>query len=170
MPKEASPSIKPAARSSQSGKSSRAQSKTLSAAALGRPVPATSVAKAKKAFNSFNLSKFAGNGTPSNYVAAGQSPADAQRRKISQHLDNLSNADAPTRAMTIALPDATLKQLLPSLNTKAGTIDLGEVLSLMQKNMSGTEFLSNGNPTLNRLTVQSQVQEIIDNVKQGGKQ
>jgi hypothetical protein len=169
MPKETSPTIKPAARSSQSGKSSPAQSKALSAAALRRPVPATSVANAKKAFNSFTLSKFAGNGTPSNYVAAGQSPAEAQRAKISQHLDNLSNADAPPRAMTIALPDAKLRQLLPSFNAKAGTIDLGELMSLIQQNIKGTEFYANGNPTLNRLAIQSQVQQVIDSIKQDGQ-
>jgi len=81
----------------------------------------------------------------------------------------MNNTGAPTRAMTIALPDATLKQLLPSLNTKAGTIDLADVLSLIQKNMGGTEFYANGNPTLNRIAVQAKVQQIINSVKQGAK-
>ena len=106
---------------------------------------------------------------PSNFVAAGQSPAKAQQRIISQHIDNLNNADAPTRAMSIALPDGTIKQLLPSFNAKAGTLDLGEVMSLIQQNTRGTEFYANGNPTLNRLAIQSQVQQIIDSVKQGAK-
>jgi hypothetical protein len=146
-----------------------AQPKTLSAPGLKRPVAAASVAKAKKAFNSFSLSKFADNGTPSNYVAAGQSPAQVQREVISHHINQLNNADAPTRAMTIALPDAMLKQLLPSLDAKARTIDLGEVMSLIQKNMNGTEFYANGNPTLKHLDIQSQVQQIIDDVKQSAK-
>ena len=136
---------------------------------LKRPVPAASVAKAKEAFKSFSLSKFAGNATPLSHVAAGQSPADAQRRMISQHLDNLNNADTPNRGITIALPDATIKQLLPSFNAKDGTIDLGEVMTLIQKNMRGTEFYASGNPTLNRLAIQGQVQQIIDSVKQEAK-
>jgi hypothetical protein len=170
MPKEESPIGKAAAGSSLSARPLPApQPKTSSAPVLKRPVAAASVAKAKKAFNSFSLSKFAGDALPPHYVAPGQSPAEAQRRKISQHLDTLKNAVAPTRAMTIALPDATLKELLPSLDTKAGTIDLADVMSLIQKNMGGTEFYANGNPTLNRIAVQAQVQQIIDNIKQDGK-
>jgi hypothetical protein len=115
------------------------------------------------------LSKFAGNPLPLNRVAAGQDPAAAQQQVISQHIDNLNNAATPTGAMTIALPDATIKQLLPSFDAKAGTIDLGEVMSLIQQNMRGTEFYANGNPTLNRLAVQSQVQQIIDSVKHGAR-
>lgn len=170
MPKETSPTRKAAARSSLSARPLPAlQPKTSFAGVLKRPLPAASVAKAKKAFKSFSLSKFAGNATPSNYIAAGQNPAEAQRQEISRHLNLLSNPDAPPRAMTIAFPDATIKQLLPSLNAKAGTIDLGEVMTLIQKNMRGTEFYANGNPTLNRIAIQSQVQQIIDNVKQDGK-
>jgi hypothetical protein len=145
------------------------QPKTSSAPVLKPPVPAASVAKAKKAFKSFSLSKFAGNSVPLNHVAVGQSPAAAQQRVISQHIDNLNGMGGSTRAMTIALPDATIKQFFPSFNAKAGTIDLGEVMSFIQQNMRGTEFYANGNPTLNRLAIQSQVQKIIDSVKQGAK-
>ncbi|SRR5258708_30732977 len=170
MPQETSPAAKAGAPSPQSAKPLPTPTpKTVSAPTLKRPVAAASVAKAKKAFNGFSLSKFAGNGTPSNYVASGQSPAQVQRAIISHHINQLNNADAPTRAMTIALPDAMLKQILPSLDAKARTIDLGEVMSFIQKNMSGTEFYANGNPTLNRLAIQSQVQQIIDSVKQGAK-
>jgi hypothetical protein len=112
------------------------------------------------------LSKFAGNALPSNYVAAGQNPAEAQRQKISQHLDLLSKTDAPPRTLAIALPDAAIQQSLPSFDAKAGTIDVRDVISFIQRNMRGTEFYANGNPTLNRLAIQSQVQQIIDTVKQ----
>jgi len=145
------------------------QPKTSTAPALTRTVSAASIAKSKKVFENFSLSKFAGSSLPSHYVAPGQSPAEAQRKNISRHLETMNNTGAPTRAMTIALPDATLKQLLPSLNTKAGTIDLADVLSLIQKNMGGTEFYANGNPTLNRIAVQAKVQQIINSVKQGAK-
>src|SRR5260370_23970141 len=128
MPNKRSPTAKAAANSPRSAKSLPApQQKTPSAPVLKRPVPAASVAKAKKAFNSFSLSKFAGNGTPPNYVASGQGPAQVQRGIISHHINQLNNADAPTRAMTISLPDAMLRQLLPSLDAKARTIDLGEL-------------------------------------------
>jgi len=159
----------PAQRAPLPAQSPPQQAKTSSLARLQPPVPAASVTKAKTAFKSFSLSKFAGNATPLSHVAAGQSPAEAQRRMISQHIDNLNNADAPARAITIALPDAVIKQLLPSLNTKRGTIDLGEVINLIQNNMRGTEFYANGNPTLNRLAIQGQVQKIIDSVKQEAK-
>jgi|SRR5579859_2007938 len=134
-----------------------------------RPIPAKSITAAKNVFAKFSLSKFAGNRTPSNYVLVGQSPTVTQRRIISQYTTGLNNGDASTRAMTIALPEATIKQLLPSYDAKAGTIDLGEVMRLIQQNMRGTEFYAKGNPTLNRLAIQSQVQQIIDTVKQGAK-
>jgi hypothetical protein len=171
MPKEKSPIGKAAAGSSLSARPLPAsQPKTSSAPVFKRPVRAASVAKAKKAFKSFSLSKFASNAMPSNYVAAGQNPAEAQRQKISRHLDLLSNPDAPPRTLTIALPDATIKDYLPSFDAKARTIDLHDVMSLIQQNMRGTEFYASGNPTLNRLAIQSQVQQIIDNIKQDGKQ
>lgn len=136
---------------------------------LKRPVPAASVAKAKKAFKNFSLSKFAGNGTPSNYVPVGQNPAEAQRQIISQHLENLTSADLPARGITIALPEDTIKKLLPSFDAKTRTIDLSEVIDLIQQNLRGTEFYANGNPTLNRLAIHSQVQQIIDGIKKGGQ-
>src|SRR5207302_10308821 len=110
---------------------SPAQRPKISSAPLPkRPVPAASLAKAKNAFKSFSLSKYASNAMPANQVAAGQSPTIVQRRIISQHIKKLGNAEAPARAMTIALPAATIKQLLPSFNPKTGTIDLNDVMSL----------------------------------------
>src|SRR5947209_8538590 len=119
MPKKTSPTPIDATRVALSAKPSRApQAKTSSAPVLKRPVPAASVAKAKKAFKSFSLSRIAGNVRSSNYVAVGQSPTKVQQRVISQHIENLNNGDAPARGMTIALPDATIKKLLPSFNAK----------------------------------------------------
>lgn len=170
MSKQTSPPRKTTAGSGVAAKSQPAsQSTARPAPRLKRPVPAASVAKAKKAFKSFSLSKFAGNGTPSNYVAVGQNPAEVQRQTISQHLENLSSADLPARGITIALPEAVIKKLLPSFNAKARTIDLGEVIGLIQQNMRGTEFHCNGDPTLNRLAIQSQVQQIIESIKKGAQ-
>lgn len=170
MPKQTSPTGKAAARSSVSAKSlSAPQPKKPSASVLKRPVPAASIAKAKKAFKTFSLSKFAGNGTASNYVAAGQSVAQAQRHTISRHLETQNVSASAMHGITMAFPEAMLKKLLPSFDPKARTIDLGEVINLIEQNMRGTEFHCNGNPTLNRLAIQSQVQQIIDNVKKGGR-
>ena len=159
---------KASAQSSRSKKSSPAQHPTKPhSPARKRAIPAKFVTKAKEAFKNFSLSKFAGKEMPSNHVVTGDSPAEAQRLMISQYLDALNNADVstPVRAMTIALPAASIKQLLPSFDVETRTIDLGEVMNLIQQNMRGTQFYANGNPTLNRLAIQSQVQQIIANVK-----
>jgi len=143
--------------------------KAPAAPALKRPVPTASLAKAKTAFQRFSLSRFGRDAQPANYVAAKQNPATTQRTLISRHINVLKNADAPTRTMSLAFPDSLLKQLLPSLNASTGKVNLGEVMSLIQKNMRGTEFYANGDPTLNRLGIQAQLQEIIDGVTQGTK-
>ena len=83
-------------------------------------VPAASLVKAKKAFKKFNLSKFADVKMPSNYVIAGDSPADTQKRIISKQIERMTSERAAASAlpsassMTIALPPATIKKLLPS--------------------------------------------------------
>jgi hypothetical protein len=169
MPKKTSPTPEAAAHPPTSaGRLDVPKPKTASGAVLKRLLPAASLARAKKAFKSFSLSRFAKDETPSNYVAAGQHHSEVQKRMISKVIDRLKNADAPTRGMTIALPDSAAKQLLPSLDAKARTIDLDEVIRLIQKNMNGTEFYANGNPSLNRLAVRAQVQQIISSIKHGG--
>jgi hypothetical protein len=92
---------------------------------------------------------------------------DTQRRVISHNLARLQGASDTPRAMTIALPAAALSRLLPSYDANTGTVDLDDVLKLVEQNMSGTEFVAHGNPTLNRLAIQSQVQQMIDEVKGG---
>src|SRR5262249_47316882 len=96
-------------------------------------------------------------------------PARTQRLLIQQHLSNLENANDVSHAMTISLPTASLKKLLPSLDEKTRTIDLSDVLQLISQNSRGTEFYANGKATLNRLAVQANVQEIISSIKQGEK-
>jgi hypothetical protein len=167
MPKKTSPAGRAHAGSLSSAESLPAPQSKTSSRVLKRPLPAASVAKAKKAFKSFSLSKFAGSGMPSNYVAAGQSPTDVQRQMIAQHIENLNDVDSPARGITIALPDDVIKKLLPSFNVKARTIDLDDVIGLIQQNMKGTEFYANGNPTLNRLAIQTEAQQIVDNIKKG---
>lgn len=145
------------------------QPKARSKPVLKQAVPKASIVKAKNAFKNFSLSKFAATAAASNFVAARQNSAEAQRQMISQHIENLNGSDLPVHGITIAVPDAMVKKLLPSLNMKHQTIDLGEVIKLIQQNMRGTEFYANGAPALNRLAIQSQVRKIIDNVKKGGQ-
>jgi hypothetical protein len=131
----------------------------------GRRIPAKSAMKAKKAFAKFSLSKFNGKPMPPNYVAAGENPAAAQKRLIVSHLKDLTKKDTSNRAITVSLPSKEIKRLLPSFNQKAGTIDLDDLMALIERNMKGTEFFANGNPILNRLSIQSQVEQIINSVK-----
>ena len=130
-----------------------------------RTLPPHAVSRAKEAFKNFSLSKFAGNATPTNYVGRTRTMMDAQRRVISHNLARLQDASDTPRAMTFALPAAALSQLLPSYDANTGKVDLDDVLKLVEQNMRGAEFVANGNPTLNRLAIQSQVQQIIDDIK-----
>src|SRR5260221_239681 len=93
---------------------------------LKRPLPAKSVAKAGSAFKNFSLSKFAGQSTPPHYVPAGETPTTVHRKIIMQHLQKLSETDTSNGAMTFALPQATIKKLLPSYNPDAATIETRE--------------------------------------------
>ncbi len=77
----------------------------------------------------------------------------------------------PNRGMMLALPSATtqIQKLLPSFNAKRATVDLKDLMKLITKNMRGTQFYAHGNPPLNRLALQSRVQEIMAAVKQQSK-
>ncbi len=139
-----------------------------------RMLPDKSVAKARKLFANFSLSKFARDSLPPSHVPAGKGPETvnaAQRKNISRKIAALKGTDAtnPNPGMTLALPEGKIKNFLPSYNEKAGTLDLGDVLQLMTQKMKGTQFFTNGNPTLNRMALQSQVDQIINSVKQGAK-
>lgn len=124
-----------------------------------------SIAKARAAFASFTLSKFPAGQTPKTHVAPGQDAASVQRTAVSQQL-----ARAPSNgSMSFALSVSALKTLLPSYDPKAGTISLNDVIHALESNMRGNEFYSSGNPTLNRLAIQSQVQELIASIVGGTK-
>jgi hypothetical protein len=62
--------------------------------------------------------------------------------------------------LTIALSEEARKLHLPSFNAKTGTVDLKDVMSLIEKNMRGTEFICKGHPVLNRLALRMRAQEI----------
>lgn len=137
-----------------------------------RLLPAASVQKAKDRFKNFSLSKFSNGARPSNYILGPKKPAAvqaAQKELIAQQMTALNNNNGTKSGMTLALPDGTIKKYLPSYDAKAGTIEMSDILNLLTKKMKGTEFYSNGNPTLNRLSLQSQVDEIIRSIKQEPK-
>ena len=141
--------------------------KKTTALRLKARVPAKSISKAKAVFKSFNLSKFAGKELPPNYVAAGKDHKPVQKRGMLQKLSDLKGQPNPNAGMTIALPTASFQQVLPKLNQKAKTIDLTDLMTFVQQNMRGTQFFANGNATLNRLSIRSQVQRILGLQKEG---
>jgi hypothetical protein len=144
--------------------------------ALPIRLPVASLDKAKTAFKKFTLSKFDKSALPHNHVGPIQRTAEfrlktkeIQKQTIARNLTNLEAQETSNRAMTVSLPLATIKHLLPSYDQKAATIDLDELMSLVGKKMHGTEFYAKGNAFLERLSVQSQVQKIVSSIKGGGK-
>jgi hypothetical protein len=145
-------------------KPTAAPAPTVSGTISRRKVPAQSLAKAKAAFASFSLSKHAPGATPANHVAPGQSTSAVQRQSMAVQTAQLP----PNGTLSVALPAAQLKALLPSYDASKGTVSLDDVMSALQQGMGGHEFFANGNPTLNRLAIQSQVQDIIASALKGG--
>jgi hypothetical protein len=138
----------------------------IAPAVTRRNVPAASRAKAKAAFANFTLSKYGQGPTPANHVAPGQSAAAVQRDAMASQVEQMPL----NGAISIALPAAQLKALLPSYDPSTGTVSLDDVVNALEQNMRGHEFFANGNPTLNRLAVQSQVDDIIASALKGGSQ
>jgi len=139
-----------------------------------RPLPGASVHKAAKALKHFSLSRFSKDAHPHNYVPASKTRdastvQSVQRKMLARQVAALPAASAANSGMTIALPAGTIKEVLPSF--KGGTVDLAELLGLVRQRMQGREFYAVGNPTLTRLTrqseLQSQVNEIIATIKRG---
>jgi hypothetical protein len=167
--------ISPATRNIKSPPPPKPQSRqvqTSFAPRLTQPLPAKSLTKAKSVFKNFSLSKFAKGSLPMNYVRESKHPAKVfavQKKVISRQIEALKESGTRSQGMTLTLPKGTINKLLPSYNKKAGTVDLSDLLNAMAQKMRGTEFYSNGNPTLNRLALQSQVNQIIQSVKEAKK-
>ena len=93
--------------------------------------PAKSMKKADTVFKDFSLSRFPDGSKPASYVDPADGPVavhSAQREIITRQLDTL-NAMNTSGGMTLALPESQIGKLLPSLNAKAATIDLGDVFA-----------------------------------------
>jgi hypothetical protein len=137
--------------------------------APAKPWPVKSKDKAEDVFKDFSLSGFAKDAKPASYVNPADGPAAAhvaQRRIITEHLNRLSAQETPSGGMTLALPAAEIEKLLPSLNAKAATIDLGDVLNVIGQQMRGTEFYAAGNPVLNRVALQARARALITAMRQ----
>jgi hypothetical protein len=140
--------------------------------APAKSLPAKSKDDAETAFKDFSVSRFAKGTQPAGYVDPADGPTavhSAQRRIITQHLNQLSAPDAPDGGMTLALPAAEIEKLLPSLNAEAATIDLTDVLNVIDQHMRGTEFYASGNPVLNRVSLQAQARALIAAMRGSGK-
>jgi len=127
-------------------------------------ISAKSMERAKSVFSKFTLSRFAGKEAPPHYVTRTRSLPDVHKHIISKAIDMFESS--PTnRAMTIALPEADMKKLLPSFDSAAGTVQLADVLQLVEPRIRGREFFATGNPTLNRLSVEASAQQIFNAFK-----
>jgi len=133
-------------------------------------LPGKSIDKATRRFENFTLSRFAKDSTPSNYVPHAHQKAAAtgdghvqafQRKKIEQHLHRLRTISTTNRGMKVALPADTIKTLLPSFDDKTRTINLDDLMTVIEQRMTGTEFFANGHPTLTRMALRARMEEIL---------
>jgi hypothetical protein len=137
------------------------------------PLPLTSIDRAESVFRTFSLSRIPKDTESASYVnpAEGATAQSVQREVMGRQLQRLSATDAANAGMTLALPWSTVGRLLPSLDEKASTIELSDVLKIVAHHMRGTEFYASGNPALNRLAVQARAWKIVaDIAQQGGRQ
>jgi hypothetical protein len=153
----------------------------ISSAHRTRPIvlPEKSRQAAMSVFENFNPSRFATDTLPANYVptektaagvhrvASAKQVQEFQTRALEQHLRKIRKMETPNRGLTLALSTEMRKKLLPSFNAKTETVDLKEVMNVIEKNMRGTEFFSKGHPVLNRLVLRARAKEILAGMRKG---
>jgi hypothetical protein len=150
---------------------------STSSSRMKRPLPAKSVEKAASAFSTFSLSRFAKGATPPNYLPHAQAKnpsavSAVQRNSMATQTVALAANPPQTLGLTVALTPKSLAASLPSLDAKANTVDLAEVIDVLRQNLRGKEFYAtSGNPTLNLIVngsaLLSQVQGYISAIKAG---
>jgi hypothetical protein len=127
-----------------------------------------SMDRADSVFENFSLSEFSRGSKPASHVEAADGPAavhSAQRQMMTRQLDRLSAVRTPGGGITLALPESEVATLLPTLNATNGTVELIDVLNIIEQNMRGTEFYATGDPVLNRLALQRRATELIAALK-----
>jgi hypothetical protein len=139
-----------------------------------RPLPAKSLHNAATAFKNFSLSRFAPGATPANYVPTGQAKTPStvrtvQRKAIARQLTTVAGMAPTNPGLTLALPSAVMKSLLPSFDGK--TVDVTELLNVLKQRLPGTELYTSGEPTVTRIVQEAQqlaqVQAFINAIKAG---
>src|SRR5262245_6258657 len=105
------------------------QQPTRSATPVKRPPPRASIEKAEKVFRNFSLSKHAKGSLPANHVLEGQDKDRAavhavQKTVISRTLRTLNYGGPTTQGMTLDLPIEQIKNLLPTYDENARTVEL----------------------------------------------
>jgi hypothetical protein len=61
----------------------------------------------------------------------------------------------------------SIRKLLPSLDENSATVELGDVLNVIGRQLKGTEFYANGNPVVARLALQERTRQLIAILQQG---
>jgi hypothetical protein len=132
------------------------------------------VDRAASAFANFSLSRFTPETLPENFVrdADPTSVLAKQRTRFAKEVDSLDAANAQNSGMrlTVRASDReSLARALPGLGSDSGQIELADLLTLLKKNLAGTDFRSVGNQALRPLTaaqeMQDRAQGIIDRIK-----
>jgi hypothetical protein len=134
--------------------------------ALSTRVRALAVSRAADAFRGFSLSKYRDQPPPATHVPAGGDRAAIHRTVMEEGLRQLRGFDASSRGLTLSLRPATLN-VLRSYNADAGTVDATDLMILLDRYRRGTEFYSQGHPTVTRLELQRRAQELIASAVQG---
>ena len=129
-------------------------------AATRDEVRARAAARAAAAFEGFSLSKHRDRPPPATHVSAGGNAAAVQRALIEAGLRQLGGVEASSGGLTLSVRPAALKAV-PSYNADDGTIGAGDMMSLLARHMKGNEFYAQGHPTLTRLGLQGQAQDLI---------
>jgi hypothetical protein len=146
-------------------------------AAPQRRLPAKSLERAATAFKNFSLSKFTDNSRPRNYVHPAQAKDPAathalQRKLLSSQVQKLNTTPNPNDGTTIGITQDAVKALFPSYNDKLGTVQMADVLAVLKRQMTGTDFYTRGAPPLvqaaQQAQYQAQAQSIIQSIMNGG--
>ncbi len=129
--------------------------------------------RAAEAFKHFSLSRFSKGSRPRSYVH----PKDAkntaaiqhlQRQLMSDQLDTMAANPGASQGTTIGIPQSSVKSLFPSYDHKTGTVRMADVLSVLRRRMTGTEFYTRGAPPVvqsaQQAQIQAQVQSIIQSI------
>jgi hypothetical protein len=144
-----------------------------SASNAGHPLkngpPAESVKRAAEVFKQFSLSRFAKGGRPPNFADSPDEAKALHRKLMGDRLADLAREASVNRRISIALTPKTLKRIVPSFGTDGQTVQTQEIISLLSTHLRSRQFTVTGNPTLKRVALQKEIDQIFDRIKDGTK-